>query len=142
MTRGEAQARKPGEKLQALKGLFQKKQKGAAQEAPTADRPPDTQQLLAQAQSVLQKLRTIDARNPEAFPLLNECTRCGEDRQRAVSLLHRCSRRLSASRRALDRRSAAAGGHRGQASARAAGDLAIVSTQPPVRVTAAASRSP
>jgi hypothetical protein len=80
MTRGEAQAPKPGEKLgTAFKELFQKKkQKGAAQEAaPRVEKAPDTQQLLSHAQSVLQKLRAIDARNPEAFPLLNDCTRCG-----------------------------------------------------------------
>jgi hypothetical protein len=81
MTRGgETQARKPGEKLgAAFKDLFHKKHKGgaAAQEAPRAEKAVDTQQLLAHAQAVLQKLRAIDARNPEAFPLLNDCTRCG-----------------------------------------------------------------
>ena len=65
------------DKLRAgLKNLFSKSKKQVLQEPPRVD----TQALLAQAQAVLEKLRNIDARNPEAFPLLNECTRCGRFR--------------------------------------------------------------
>jgi hypothetical protein len=66
------------DKLQAFKNLFSKSKKGIGQDEDRAEKRPDANQLLVQTQAVLEKLRNIDARDPEAFPLLNECTRCGK----------------------------------------------------------------
>jgi hypothetical protein len=45
---------------------------------PPASPKKDAHQLLSLAQDSLQRLRVMQSSDPEAFPLLNEASRCGE----------------------------------------------------------------
>jgi hypothetical protein len=65
--------------------------KRAASPKPEAGKPAsskaDAHQLLSMAQDSLQRLRVMQATDPEAFPLLNEASRYGEPSSRGVCWL-------------------------------------------------------
>lgn len=69
-------------KMPTFKEIFKREPRGSPdRRSPDKNRSPerkmDVQSLLALSQSLISRMRMLQPSDPEAFPVLNECTRSG-----------------------------------------------------------------